>query len=119
MENKKNVPFTKCYQVLGFDLILDDQDKLWLLEINQNPSMEINGNMVDDYLKRSVSSKTLEIIAKTNYRIEDEKLSEDDLLQHLENDTEQGEWRCISVPSVNIQCETIYPLELYQKQFQL
>jgi len=82
--------------------------------------MEINGNMVDDYLKRSVSSKTLEIVAKTNYGIEDEKLNEeDDLLQYLENDTEQEEWRCISVPSVNIQCETIYPLELYQKQFQL
>jgi len=104
---------------LGFDLLLDDQDKLWLLEINQNPSMEINGNMVDDYLKRSVSARTLEIISKTNYQDEQKGEEEHEILPHLENDKTQGEWRCIPVPSVNIQSKTIYPLQIYGKQFQL
>jgi len=118
-DGKRCVPFTKCYQVLGFDLLLDDQDKLWLLEINQNPSMEVNGNVVDDYLKRSISAKTLEIIAKTNYEDEEKvENEENDLLLHLEKDKSEGEWRCISVPSVNIEYNTIYPLQQYVK-FQL
>ena len=31
----------ECFQVLGFDLLIDNQLKSWLLEINDNPSLYI------------------------------------------------------------------------------
>ena len=33
--------YGKCYQVIGFDVLLDENLKPWLLEINNNPSFSI------------------------------------------------------------------------------
>ena len=32
----------KCFQVVGFDVMLDSQGKAWVLEVNPTPSMNIN-----------------------------------------------------------------------------
>jgi tubulin polyglutamylase TTLL5 len=52
-----NVPYrTNCFEVLGFDILLDDVLKPWLLEINLSPSLntdspldlKIKGSMIAD-----------------------------------------------------------------------
>ena len=38
-EKKNHIFAGKCYQILGFDILLDSKGKAWLLEINDHPSM--------------------------------------------------------------------------------
>ena len=53
------VPFNNaCYEVLGFDVLIDSNLKPWLMEVNMSPSMntdspldlKIKGNMIADLL---------------------------------------------------------------------
>ena len=55
----KNVKDQKnCFQVYGFDLMIDDLLKVWLIEVNLSPSMscespldqKIKGNLIADTL---------------------------------------------------------------------
>lgn len=47
-----------CFEVLGFDILIDSNLKPWLIEINMSPSMntdspldlKIKGNMVSELL---------------------------------------------------------------------
>jgi tubulin polyglutamylase TTLL5 len=52
-----NVPYrTNCFEVLGFDILLDDALRPWLLEVNLSPSLntdspldlKIKGSMIAD-----------------------------------------------------------------------
>lgn len=70
----KNVPFRhNCFQLLGFDVLIDDKLKPWLIEVNLSPSlgcstpldMELKHNLVTDVLNISrfsdIMKKTQEI----------------------------------------------------------
>ena len=46
-------PKGDCFQVLGFDILLDSNLKAWVLEINENPAMDIT-------LKRNLPSGEIE-----------------------------------------------------------
>ena len=52
-----SVPYRdNCFEVLGFDVLIDDQLRSWLVEINLSPSLntdspldlKIKGNMIAD-----------------------------------------------------------------------
>ena len=62
----------KCFQVLGFDIMLDKQGKPWLIEVNANPSFNIeheiyqsNGKTtkedspIDKFIKAKVVGDTI------------------------------------------------------------
>ena len=36
-ENEKS----KCFQILGLDILIDDNWQLWLMEVNANPSLNV------------------------------------------------------------------------------
>jgi tubulin polyglutamylase TTLL6/13 len=36
-ENQKS----KCFQILGLDILVDDNWQLWLMEVNANPSLNV------------------------------------------------------------------------------
>ena len=50
-----------CFEVLGFDIFIDDQVKLWLLEINSLISLETNSPL-DKKIKSDLITETFKII---------------------------------------------------------
>ena len=42
----------RCFQVLGFDVMLDDTYRPWLLEVNHSPSMALAGNEPEEVLAK-------------------------------------------------------------------
>jgi len=74
--NKKEKP--KCFHVLGFDIILDSKGKPWLLEVNANPSFNIEHEIyfstgkttkedspLDKYIKAKVVGDTIPLVLKS------------------------------------------------------
>ena len=41
-----------CFEIFGYDFILDDQSNVWLLEINTNPCIEEASPMLAAYIPR-------------------------------------------------------------------
>eukprot|EP00495_Collosphaeridae_sp_1-RS-2012_P003273 TRINITY_DN2715_c0_g1_i3.p1 TRINITY_DN2715_c0_g1~~TRINITY_DN2715_c0_g1_i3.p1 ORF type:complete len:525 (+),score=68.81 TRINITY_DN2715_c0_g1_i3:184-1758(+) len=50
--------FGRCFQLLGFDVIIDQNEKLWLLEVNASPSFNMDSE-VDIAVKSGVITSTL------------------------------------------------------------
>ena len=50
-----------CFHILGFDIILDEDFKPWLLEVNQSPSLEID-TPLDFEIKQNLIRDTLQLI---------------------------------------------------------
>jgi hypothetical protein len=44
-----------CYEMLGFDILLDENYKAWLLEVNLNPIFSWNSPAVDAYMELTIS----------------------------------------------------------------
>ena len=80
----KNAKKGKCFHVIGFDVLIDYKLKPWLIEINANPSFNIehekNFNIklpsdnvispIDCFVKEKVMGDTLKIV---NHSIEDQE----------------------------------------------
>eukprot|EP00045_Choanoeca_perplexa_P011280 m.118781 g.118781 ORF g.118781 m.118781 type:complete len:700 (-) comp15575_c1_seq4:833-2932(-) len=49
---------SRCFQVLGFDLMLDEDGKPWMIEVNTNPSL-LCGTAVDWIIKEPLAHATL------------------------------------------------------------
>lgn len=67
----------KCFHILGFDILLDSDAKPWLLEINGNPSLNIDHEYLgkdgkpivevsplDEYVKTKVMEDAIAIIVR-------------------------------------------------------
>ena len=50
-----------CFEVLGFDVMLDSQMKPWILEVNHDPSFETE-SALDFKIKRQLISDTLRMV---------------------------------------------------------
>ncbi len=70
-----NIENLRCFQILGFDVMIDQRSRAWLLEVNANPSMNMyidrelpNGDLervlsdVDRFIKGSVASDAIQIV---------------------------------------------------------
>jgi len=53
----------ESFQILGFDVLIDSSHKLWLLEINHNPSLSIDGEaeVAPGVLQHSVSQVDVDV----------------------------------------------------------
>ena len=50
-----------CFELLGFDILLDENLKPWLLEVNSYPSFALDGE-VDKMVKTGLIKETLKIV---------------------------------------------------------
>ena len=56
-----------CFEVLGFDILLDHKMKLWLLEVNHAPSFNMD-TVVDKYVKSKLIRDTFTLLDMSYYR---------------------------------------------------
>jgi len=56
-----------CFEILGFDILIDAKLKPWLIEINHAPSFE-TGTCLDFKVKKDVLADTFEKINLTHER---------------------------------------------------
>ena len=65
------------YEIYGFDILIDTNDKPWLIEVNYNPSLE-SYSMIDKVVKTSVYSDMLNTIGLLSYSHIDERTFENE-----------------------------------------
>ena len=65
----------RCFQIIGLDVLIDEDHNCWLLEINANPSLnvynetQVNGESeqklseIDLYVKSTLVANTLELVS--------------------------------------------------------
>ena len=56
--------FNMCFEVLGFDVLIDADTKPWLLEVNQAPSFQTD-SALDLRVKKAVIKDTFAILGAT------------------------------------------------------
>ena len=62
--NKVDSP---CFEILGFDVLIDEKLKPWLIEINHAPSFSTD-TPFDFKIKKDVLADTLELLQMTHKR---------------------------------------------------
>lgn len=50
-----------CFELLGFDVLIDQNGKPWLLEVNQAPSFATDSDL-DHQVKHKVISDTMKLL---------------------------------------------------------
>ena len=61
---------TLCFEIFGYDFILDNEFKLWILEINNNPGLGISSPLIGKIVPRMIDDSlrlTLDKIFNTRY----------------------------------------------------
>lgn len=53
-----------CFEILGFDVLIDQDTKPWLIEVNQAPSFQADSDL-DHHVKHSVIIDTMRILGLT------------------------------------------------------
>ena len=61
---RKSIGFN-CFEVLGFDIMLDDTGKPWMIEVNNLPSFETETSL-DAHIKRNLLRDTLTLVGGDN-----------------------------------------------------
>jgi len=61
----RNTTGFNCFELLGFDIMLDDAAKPWMIEVNNLPSFETETSL-DDHIKRKLMRDTLTIVGGDN-----------------------------------------------------
>ena len=56
-----------CFQILGFDVMIDDAYKPWLLEVNQSPSFTTD-TPLDLKIKKNLMADTLRMLGLNGKR---------------------------------------------------
>ena len=67
LNEEARVPFScesqhfQCYQLLGFDVMIDDDYKMWLLECNAKPCMDWEKEEIDQTVGPAVNTEVMAI----------------------------------------------------------
>ena len=58
--NKKDRKFS--FEIFGYDFIIDEDLKLWLIEVNTNPCIETSSPLLEMYLPRMLGNSFISLI---------------------------------------------------------
>jgi hypothetical protein len=130
-----NVPYNNsCFEVLGFDVLIDSNLKPWLMEVNMSPSMnsdssldiKIKGNLIADIMtmvgvtpltERYLDSNHLRHDIK-NYKKSDTKVIELGLVEKFilkevqAENSRKGDWRRV-FPSSSLRYKQFFEVDRY------
>ena len=59
-----------CFEIFGYDFILDNEFKLWILEINNNPGLGISSPVIEKLVPRMIDDAlrlTIDKVFNTEY----------------------------------------------------
>lgn len=56
-----------CFEILGFDIFLDQKLKPWIIEVNHTPSFSTDSPL-DFEIKKNVVNDTLKLVAMSYYK---------------------------------------------------
>ncbi|GFE53075.1 tubulin-tyrosine ligase family protein [Babesia ovis] len=70
--NSSNIKDAYSFQIIGLDMLLDESGKMWLLEVNANPSLQyayseqnvVKNDVVDHYIKVTLVEECLKLVHK-------------------------------------------------------
>jgi hypothetical protein len=86
----------RCFQILGFDILIDSRQEPKILEVNYRPSLEC-GNFAERIMKREMLSKAMMIVMKGWY-------SQDEVSSHMTDEARMT--NLSSPPTRNFQTMT-------------
>ncbi len=43
-----------CFEIFGYDFMIDEKSKAWLIEVNTNPCIKESSNLLKSYLPRMI-----------------------------------------------------------------
>eukprot|EP01065_Artemidia_motanka_P045606 TRINITY_DN6736_c0_g1_i6.p1 TRINITY_DN6736_c0_g1~~TRINITY_DN6736_c0_g1_i6.p1 ORF type:complete len:776 (+),score=309.02 TRINITY_DN6736_c0_g1_i6:112-2439(+) len=79
-----------CFEVLGFDLLLDQSLKPWLLEVNHSPSFHTD-TPLDERIKTGVISEAVRILnLQTDARAKERERERDEFRRRIEAQTRRN-----------------------------
>jgi hypothetical protein len=91
--NENNLKDRNLFQLYGFDLLIDDNYKVFLLELNRNPTMR-GGHAVADYIYENIIADTLNIVGvvpfahdETQQPLDNNSFLYDDKLEEILDDS--------------------------------
>ena len=102
---KKKYQDRNLYQIYGLDLLIDDTYKVYLLELNRNPSMR-GGHAVADYIYENIIADTLNIVGIIPFAHDDTQEPMDKDIYYYDNKTEEIVDDCL--------CEFTRPRGMYE-----
>ena len=99
------------YQLYGFDLMIDKINKVWLLELNRNPTMR-NGHAVCDYMYDNIITDILNIVGIVPFNHNETQETFDKDIYEYENEIEEIVDDCLcEFGRPRGMYELIYPLK--------
>jgi len=84
-----------CFELFGFDIILDNNLKPWLLEVNASPSISVKGS-VDSKVKVPLLNDTLDVLGWDVHSYPPEEMKE----QHVYNEAKAKQSRSSNIDSI-------------------
>jgi tubulin polyglutamylase TTLL2 len=64
--------YDNCFELMGFDIIVDDKLKPWLLEVNSSPAMSMDGP-ADKKVKPDLLRETFQMINFEPFEVHQQK----------------------------------------------
>jgi hypothetical protein len=55
-----------CFELFGYDIIVDDNEKCWLLEVNSSPSLA-RDTILDDLIKQQLVDDIIDLVDPVNF----------------------------------------------------
>ena len=59
-------PNPNCFELFGYDIMLDEDLKCWLIEVNSSPSLE-KDFLIDEIIKQQLIDDIVEIVSPIAY----------------------------------------------------